>query len=709
MSLEAQSSTAPRLLVGSARLVAAIGAIALVSTGEMETPLVVVFLAFFFIGLRVAGMRRLARALTVLQPFLAAALLILALGDFFRISQSFLLAVAHFLIGIQAIRLLALNTPRENLGSVLVSSLMILSAATLAVDWTFFLMLIVFLPAVVWTLMLHTIVLESQDARDRALGQPALGEGSPAWRQLAAALRRSAAAAFGVTAVCCAVVFTAFPRFNLQGFRGQFLQPVRTTGFTNQVDLQKSGKIFTDDSVVMRIEISPEDRPLWSGYVRGGALESFDGRTWRRSERPVERVFPTGWQEFQLYRSADGRRLRQSIYLESMDTSTLFGAPHVTNVKIDRPFLELSAEGAVQRPNGDAWRIHYDVISAVGAVAPSRQNGVTISDTEREACTEIAGDIETAKRLAVDEGGRGTPPEIAERLSRFLTSHYQYSLTLPSSKGVNPIEYFLGTSRVGHCEYFASAMCVMLRYRDIPARMVTGFYSQEWNSKGHYYVVRMRDAHAWVEYFDPARGWIEIDPSPRDAFTLSMLASAFRQQVRENWDFLNLRWNRYILSYDIERQIAFLRTVSSHSGRLSLRLERSVIDLRGWMRMGNWRLKMGAADGAPALRFNIRPFLLPLAAAAVIAAVLYFWKSRSSERVWFYPRLVKFLVSVGARAGATRTLRELVREAEPNLNQRREGVAFLENEYYRLRFDPSYRPDRQESRRVRETLKSLKV
>ena len=58
----------------------------------------------------------------------------------------------------------------------------------------------------------------------------------------------------------------------------------------------------------------------------------------------------------------------------------------------------------------------------------------------------------------------------------------------------------------GNCEYFAAAMAVMLRSLDVPARVVGGFQRGEWNPYGRYFMVRLSDAHAWVEAYVEGRG-----------------------------------------------------------------------------------------------------------------------------------------------------------------------------------------------------------
>ena len=85
-----------------------------------------------------------------------------------------------------------------------------------------------------------------------------------------------------------------------------------------------------------------------------------------------------------------------------------------------------------------------------------------------------------------------------------------------SGKSADPLANFLFTRRKGHCEYFASAMAVMLRTVGIPSRLVTGFQKRRLQSHHGLWVVRASDAHSWVEAWIPGRGWSTFDPTPPD-------------------------------------------------------------------------------------------------------------------------------------------------------------------------------------------------
>jgi hypothetical protein len=91
----------------------------------------------------------------------------------------------------------------------------------------------------------------------------------------------------------------------------------------------------------------------------------------------------------------------------------------------------------------------------------------------------------------------------------------QYSLNINAPpQGADGVDYFLFEQRVGYCQYFASAMVVMLRSIEIPARLVVGYSGGELDEGNGVYIVRERNSHAWAEVYFPQYGWVEFDPTP---------------------------------------------------------------------------------------------------------------------------------------------------------------------------------------------------
>ncbi len=686
-------------LVRSVRLLALLGGIALTITGECQWLFLGVFFSFFLFGLKLADFPGLAQFFGKAQPFLALFSFSVAIIDFRYLSNSFLLTVAHFLLLVQAVRLLALQTNRECFGSVLLSSLMMLSASTLSVDWTYFLMLFVFLVAVIWTLMLLTLLEENKQASSFG----GLAEGSLQWRDLMPVLRGATGTAFAIAFFCCAGVFVFFPRFNFQGFRGQFLQPIHKSGFTSQVDLSGSGKIYEDNSVVMRVEVEPSKRDLWTGYLRGRALESFDGKIWDNYPSRPEQVFHQRRGKIVL----DGRGLtsktllRQRIYLESMDSPLLFAQASPVLVEIDRPFLEVGHEGSFQRRRGDAWRLRYEVESGPSAMNPgadlrSVPKAVPLKPVPRPNTSRRTLDEEllyvpapaepVIKKLASQAAGRALGAYAkAQAFQSYFQTQYRYSLggLPPLETGKNPLEEFLLNVKQGHCELFAASMCLFLRSEGIPARMATGFLSNEWNSRGEYYIVRMKHAHAWVEAYIEPYGWVGFDPSPR------VLGDGTSATLSERWsqtmDYINLRWNRYILSYDFERQVEIVKSVSSQSSRMSFRLGQWA----GASKKFTTWLGSFAAIKAPSGKISYMGFgraLLLLAGLGIVVVALFKVLHRSHDRVWFYREFLRRLEKRIGKKTDSQTLREFLVQSEEKLGDRAADAAYLQDLYYRLRF-----------------------
>ena len=154
----------------------------------------------------------------------------------------------------------------------------------------------------------------------------------------------------------------------------------------------------------------------------------------------------------------------------------------------------------------------------------------------------------------------------AEVICNYLKTSPQFSYSLDAvdrDLSLDPIIDFLTENPQGHCEYFSSALTLMLRSVGIRSRMIIGFQGGEWNHLGAYYQIRQKDAHSWSEAYIPPDeldgfsrgGWIRLDPTPGNSGvagqTNSGVALRFYREMRNYAEFL---WAKYVIQLDADRQ-----------------------------------------------------------------------------------------------------------------------------------------------------------
>ncbi len=120
--------------------------------------------------------------------------------------------------------------------------------------------------------------------------------------------------------------------------------------------------------------------------------------------------------------------------------------------------------------------------------------------------------LEVPEELVADLRAWAGNQSLAQ-LSNTLLQQGVYDPNARRPAGMDPVQGFLKTGLHGHCELFASTLALSLRLKGIPTRYVVGFQMNEYNPLTRQYLVRERDAHAWVEVYQDGR-WVTFDPTP---------------------------------------------------------------------------------------------------------------------------------------------------------------------------------------------------
>jgi hypothetical protein len=270
--------------------------------------------------------------------------------------------------------------------------------------------------------------------------------------------------------------------------------------------------------------------------------------------------------------------LTLKLVLDRLDEPVLFVPTGAVGLRIPERGVPGSRRERLPITRGHGFDIRYASQEDLGIVYEA-----VVSPERGQSDTPVDRELDDDRYLGVPPGHERVAA-LAERITQadktlyvkarhlehYLRSggDYKYSLELPDTHGKLPLDAFLFDAKRGHCEYFSSALAIMLRSLGIPARNVTGFAGGEYNSYGGYYAVRQADAHSWVEALLPGRGWVLMDPTPgtRDAFSPGSVFGELRAMV----DAMRAYWMTRVVGYDLRAQMRGLRDLRDFFKRFGL-------------------------------------------------------------------------------------------------------------------------------------------
>jgi transglutaminase-like putative cysteine protease len=373
------------------------------------------------------------------------------------------------------------------------------------------------------------------------------------------------------------LIFLVLPR-QAGATRGQTAAPIgrHLTGFDDEVQLGQLGEILENDSVVMTIELSDENgkpiRPETELLWRGVTLLHYEKGRWRRQSQRTQTVV-----RLPPDRGSGTRRLiRQAIKLEANDSNTLFAIRPVRAMDTPQgsgrltPYMN-PIDGTLFRPDSRGGPYDYIVHSDADPNAHQR-NEVCPSEFRTELLLSIPEEVKARLRKIAEPIVAGISPDGPDAITRrahaleaYLRDSGQFSYSLRMDivdPTLDPVEDFLINRKEGHCEYYASALALLLRSVDIPARIVNGFKGGDFSELTQTINVRQKHAHSWVEaYAGPEPDteripiWIVLDPTPGTERQQSIAhVGGIARNFRPITDVVRHIWVFYVVGYDGDRQ-----------------------------------------------------------------------------------------------------------------------------------------------------------
>jgi transglutaminase-like putative cysteine protease len=128
-----------------------------------------------------------------------------------------------------------------------------------------------------------------------------------------------------------------------------------------------------------------------------------------------------------------------------------------------------------------------------------------LHDSVPERVTQLAAEIADDYRNPYDK---------ATAIESFLRSEITYNEKIEAPPlDRDPVDYILFDLQEAYCDYYATSMVVMLRSLGIPSRIASGYAQGEFDIEQQAYIVKLQDAHTWVEVYFPTYGWVEFEPT----------------------------------------------------------------------------------------------------------------------------------------------------------------------------------------------------
>jgi transglutaminase-like putative cysteine protease len=672
ISVERYFETSLLLTLGTAFLtVATTGKLDLISIAVVSVALLIKLWSY----VREADLSLSPRTVTRISVFyiffFVLDFLIFSVGP--SLMDSMLAATVHLVLFTAVVKVFSARTGRDYAYLATLSFLMMLASAILTVGTTFLVCFCFYVLFAISTLISYEIKRSAESAR-RAPEGPFRTPGQNRSAVERALSTATVGLAAGIVALA-AVLFFVIPRYRTGYLTGLGMEAQNITGFSGTVNLGDIRKILRSNLVVMRVMVEGGPRAIENIKWRGVGLTSFDGKHWYNDNTELTPVppasfgryiipYPEGWD------NRPRHPLRYRVLLSPISTDVLFAAAVPREVMGRVRAVTLDQTGSLHYPGHGYSPFSYEMLSEVGVPSP---------DQLRQASTDYPSEIRRIYLLLPDVN-----PQVAElarqiaasatnnydraqEIEQYLRNNFTYTLDPPDIDPADPIGSFLLKAKSGYCEYFAAGMAVMLRTLDIPARLVNGFQTGNYNRLGKDFIVRARDAHSWVEVYFTGYGWVSFDPTPADP---NPVLGGGWGPLDDYVDALGLFWSEWVINYDFAHQVRLARVVEQDSRNMHQSFQKRLRHLRrqgiqlayrveGWL-MSHKLLVLLLMAGTLGV-------LIGAEKSASIAELrfLWAWKFRPNHRALSaqeatlsYNRFLKALQKRGFRKPASQTPRE---------------------------------------------------
>lgn len=287
-----------------------------------------------------------------------------------------------------------------------------------------------------------------------------------------------------------------------------------------QNTLVLGGPRTVGNTAVMDI-IVPRELPYV--YWQAKVYHTYEDGGWISQDLPYTELFPDDG-EIDLPQTAARELITQTVITYLPNSSFIYGAPDI--VSVDRPInvyadrdengnqlvSEVRSKYVLQL--GD----DYEVTSRLSLADASSLRAASTNYPDWLTATYLqVPDTVTPETLALAEeltAPFNNPFDKAIAVRDYLRENIVYNDQIQATpSGIDPVHYTLFVSQEAYCNYYASAMALMLRSQGVPSRVVSGYAQGTFDAETSSYRVQASNAHTWVEVYFPRYGWIQFEPT----------------------------------------------------------------------------------------------------------------------------------------------------------------------------------------------------
>jgi transglutaminase-like putative cysteine protease len=258
-------------------------------------------------------------------------------------------------------------------------------------------------------------------------------------------------------------------------------------------------------------------------YWQAKVYDTYEDGGWRSEDLPFTELFPDDG-AIDLPLTADREVITQTVVSYLPNSSFIYGAPDI--VSVDRPINVYASRD--ERGNQLVSEVRskyvlqlgddYEVTSRLSLADASslRAASTDYPDWVLQTYLQVPDSVtpETLALAAELTTPFNNPFDKAISVRDYLRENIVYNDQIQATPtGFDPVHYTLFVSQEAYCNYYASAMALMLRSQGVPSRVVSGYAQGSFDEETSSYRVQASNAHTWVEVYFPEYGWIQFEPT----------------------------------------------------------------------------------------------------------------------------------------------------------------------------------------------------